>query len=307
MKIELTFLAYSYTAGNMKTLPPLNGLRAFDASGRTLTFRAASEELGVTQGAIAQQVRGLEEYLNISLFERHSKGLAFTASGRSYHSRIQSAFSEIREATENLRPEPGKVVISVTPTFASKWLIPNLPDFTAKHPNIDLRIMATERVSSFHSDGTNLAVRQGNPPFGASIDPYLLFKQEIIAVASKSLLDGAEVPLSSEVLKSLPKIHDTHDLWPRFMSKLNLEDKSGRGLRLSQTALSIDAAVAGQGIALASRFLVVNDIVDQNLMQVVPETLSGTGDFYLLARRTDVHQPALRSVIDWMKQLAIGG
>jgi LysR family glycine cleavage system transcriptional activator len=104
----------------MKQLPPLNGLRAFETAGRRLTFRAAAEELGVTQGAVAQHVRALEAQLGVALFERHSKGLAFTSAGRSYHTQVQSAFSTLREASENLRPETDKVVISVTPTFASK-------------------------------------------------------------------------------------------------------------------------------------------------------------------------------------------
>ena len=164
-------------------LPPLNSLRAFDAAGRRLSFRAAADELGVTQGAVAQHVRQLEAHLDVTLFERVPKGLAFTSPGRSYHARIAEAFAELRAATVALRPEQDKVVISVTPTFAAKWLIPNLPDFAEIHPDIDLRIMATEKVSSFHSDGIDLAVRQGTPPFGASLHATRLFKQEVIAVA----------------------------------------------------------------------------------------------------------------------------
>lgn len=151
-------------------LPPLNGLRAFEAAGRTLNFRAAAEKLGVTQGAVAQQVRGLEDRLGIRLFERHSKGLAFTAEGRGYHGQVALAFSILRDATAALQAEPSRVVISVTPSFASKWLIPNLPDFTERHPAIDLRVLATEAMSRFRTDGVDLAVRQGVPPFGASLE-----------------------------------------------------------------------------------------------------------------------------------------
>ncbi|MEM9642309.1 MAG: LysR family transcriptional regulator, partial [Pseudomonadota bacterium] len=120
----------------MTELPPLNSLRAFDAAGRRLSFRAAADELGVTQGAVAQHVRQLEAHLDVMLFERVPKGLAFTSVGRSYHSRIAGFFADLRTATAELKPEPNKVVISVTPTFAAKWLIPNLPDFTAAHPSI---------------------------------------------------------------------------------------------------------------------------------------------------------------------------
>ena len=105
------------------SLPPLNGLRAFETAGRRLNFRMAADELGVTQGAVAQQVRQLEAHLGLPLFERLPKGLAFTSSGRSYHAQVSAAFEELRNATNNLKPEPGKVLISVTPTFAAKWLI----------------------------------------------------------------------------------------------------------------------------------------------------------------------------------------
>ncbi len=114
----------------MSKLPPLNALRAFDAAGLHLNFRVAADEMGVTQGAIAQQVRLLEDHLGVKLFDRMPKGLAFTSVGRGYHAHISAAFADILSATNVLRPEPDKVLVSVTPTFAAKWLIPNLPDFS---------------------------------------------------------------------------------------------------------------------------------------------------------------------------------
>lgn len=183
----------------MDQIPPLNALRAFDVAGRHLNFRAAAGELGVTQGAVAQQVRLLEANLGIALFERLPKGLAFTPAGRGYHARVAAAFADLRAATDILRPEAEKILISVTPTFAAKWLLPNLPDFAATHPGIDLQVLATEKVSRFHGDGIDLAVRQGQPPFGASLEATLLFRQEIIAVAAPLLLDGRDLPLAPEL------------------------------------------------------------------------------------------------------------
>lgn len=290
----------------MDRLPPLNALRAFEVSGRTLTFRAAADELGVSQGAVAQQVRGLEAHLGMALFERQPKGLAFTDVGRSYHAQVQSAFSLLREATHNLKPAADKVLVSVTPTFASKWLIPNLPSFTEEHPNIDLRILATERVSSFHGDGIDLAIRQDSPPFAASLNAQLLFEQEIVAVASPSLVTGLPQPQTPEAIASLPKIHDTHQLWPLFLAGLGVEDKSGRGLQLNQTTLAIDAAIAGQGIALASRFLINRDLELGNLVLITPHTIRGKGDFYLLSRLDIKNRPSILSVIDWLKLKAAG-
>ncbi|MFU8779041.1 MAG: LysR substrate-binding domain-containing protein [Roseovarius sp.] len=283
----------------MSQLPPLNGLRAFDVAGRYLNFRAAADELGVTQGAVAQQVRQLEAHLGVTLFERLPKGLAFTSAGRGYHANVGAAFDALRNATDQLKPEPGKVLVSVTPTFAAKWLIPNLPDFSAKHPDIDLRILATEKVSSFHGDGIDLAVRQGTPPFGASLAAQLLFRQEVIAVAAPGLIDGHSVPVGPQTISAIPKLHDAHDLWPRFLGLLNIEDNGGRGLRLSQTSLAVDAALFGQGVALVSRFLVAQEIAAGRLIQITPETLSGEQDFYLLVARKFKKNSAIDAVVTW--------
>lgn len=285
----------------MTDLPPLNSLRAFDAAGRRLSFRAAADELGVTQGAVAQQVRQLEAHLDVILFERVPKGLAFTSVGRSFHSRIAGVFADLRAATAELKPEPNKVVVSVTPTFAAKWLIPNLPDFTATHPDIDLRIMATDKVSSFHSDGIDLAVRQGSPPFGASLDVTLLFKQTLIAVASPTLAGLGGHSLDPETLSKQPKIHDTHDLWPGYLAFLGVQDQSPRGLRLSQTSLAVDAAIAGQGVALVSRFLVAQDIEAGRLVEVGETWEAGGNDFYVLTPRTGNNNGSVSAVVSWLK------
>ncbi|MEM9633532.1 MAG: LysR substrate-binding domain-containing protein [Pseudomonadota bacterium] len=285
----------------MTSLPPLNGLRAFDAAGRRLSFRAAADELGVTQGAVAQHVRQLEAHLEVVLFERVPKGLALTSVGRSYHIKVAEAFANLRSATSELKPEPNKVLISVTPTFAAKWLIPNLPDFAETHPDIDLRVMATEKVSSFHSDGIDLAVRQGAPPFGASLQATLLFKHDVIAVAAPKLIGNQQTPLAPEILSKLPKIHDTHDLWQAYLSKLGAPNQSRRSLRLSQTALAVDAAIAGQGVALVSRFLVSQDLEAGRLKLVGKTRDVGGHDFYLLMERSASSKNSVFNVVSWLK------
>jgi len=281
-------------------LPPLNGLRAFSAAGRHLNFRAAAEELGVTQGAVAQQVRGLEDHLGLRLFLREPRGLAFTEEGRVYHAAVARGFAMFADATAALRSAPARVTISVTPTFASKWLIPRLAEFTQAHPGVDLRITATERVASFHADGIDLAVRQGVPPFGASLRADLLFAQEVIAVCAPHLISGNR-PID---LRALTLLHDTHDLWPRFSDKSDSHAATlTRGLRFNQTTLSIDAALAGQGVALASRFLVQRDLDAGRLVRPVEHVFEGEADFYLLSPRQGASAACLR-VRDWLRDMA---
>jgi len=283
-------------------LPPPNSLRAFEAAGRHLSFRAAAEELGVSQGAVAQQIRKLEDILGLRLFDRHARGLAFTANGRAYHEQVSAAFALLRDATRKLRPETTTVTISVTPTFAAKWLMPNLPQLTASHPDIDLRIVATERVLSFHGDGIDLAVRQGEPPFGASIEARLLFPNEIIAVAAPGLVSDRSLPLAPEAFGRMTLLHDAHNLWPEFLQAVFGQDhRGGQGrLSFSQTSLSIDAALNGHGIALASRFLVEKDLEAGRLLEVAGRSLGGRRDFHLLAPRSEHRSSAVRMVMDWL-------
>ena len=274
------------------SLPPLNALRAFDAAGRHLNFRRAAEELRVTQGAVAQHVRALEIHLDVTLFERRPKGVALTQVGHEYHANIAGAFDALRQATDQVRPSPQKVIISVTPTFASKWLIPHLPNFSAQHPDIDLRVLATEHMSSFAADGIDLAVRQGSPPFGATLEAWPLFRSEAIAVAAPQF--------AQDHLVDLPKLHDTHDLWPEFYRVLGHDMPDDRGMRFSQTALAIDAAIAGQGVALASRFLVEQDLRAGRRIQISEVALEEPVEFFLLARRNRKRTPHVDLVISWV-------
>ncbi len=288
----------------MEALPPLNALRAFEVAGRYLNFRLAAQEMGLTQGAVAQQVRLLEAHLGMPLFERHAKGLAFTSAGRGYHAAVAASFDGLRAATGVLRPEPEKVLISVTPVFAAKWLIPNLPSFSERHPEIDLRIMATEKLSSFHSEGINLAIRQGAPPFGAALEAVCLFRQEVIAVASPNLTAAGALPLTASALAKLPKLHDGHDLWPQFLAQIGAEDQSGRGLRLNQVALAIDAAISGQGVALVPRFLVARDLKAGTLLQVTDQVLEGDKGFYLLTEPRKKRSKAVEQVRQWLVDMS---
>ena len=272
-------------------LPPLNALRAFEASARYLNFRLAAEELGVTQGAVAQQVRGLEAQLGIKLFDRLPRTLALTDQGRRYAGQLRRAFELMTEATVRLRPEPLRLTISVTPTFASKWLIPRLPAFTGAHPDIELRIVATEGLANFQSDGVDLAVRQDRPPFGPGLVADLLFEQEVVAVCSPMLLGDPPHKLTPEDISRFTLLDDAHDLWPEFIEHaLGLPlPPSFKRVSFNQTSLAIDAAIAGQGLTVASRFLVEQDLTTHRLVQAFEPTMRGSLNSYVVTLRKPRH------------------
>lgn len=287
-------------------LPPLNGLRVFEVVTRHLNFRLAAEELGVTQGAVAQQIRGLEAELGLMLFERHPRTLALTEAGRSYVANIRRAFELIAEATETLKPEPKHLTISVTPTFASRWLIPRLSDFTAAHPDIDLRILASDRISNFQTDAVDIAVRYGRPPFGPGLNAELLFEQVIIAVASPLLIEKLGPPGEADNLTRYVLLHDAHNFWPQFLERAYPKGAiaAAKNIRFNQTSLAIDAAIAGQGLALASLFFVQEDIAAGRLARPLETELRVGADFHVVSPRRPRHPEPVADVRRWLLNAA---
>lgn len=278
-----------------RTLPPLNALRAFEAAGRKLNFRAAADELGVSQGAVAQQVRALEDHLGLSLFHRLPRGLALTPSGTAYLAGMTRAFDTMVEATAQILARPEAVTISVTPTFATKVLLPRLADLNSALPGIELRIVATEAVSDFDRDQIDIAVRLTRPPFPEGHEALLLFRQNLVAVASPHLIGNPPLPMTAEQLRALPLLHDAHNHWPAFFGV------TGKlpGAVFNQTALALDAAMAGQGIAIAAHAFVHADIETGRLHQVTEVTRAAGPDYYLVRKRRQIHGQAAQAVWSW--------
>ena len=277
-----------------RDLPPLNALRAFEVAGRRLNFRVAADELGVTQGAVAQQVRALEAHLGLALFQRLPRGLALTPPGASYLADVTRALDILGEATARLLARTDAVTISVTPTFAAKVLIPRLADFNAALPGVELRIVATEALSDFDRDQVDIAVRLTHPPFPAKQEARLLFRQDLVAVASPHLVGRMTLPLAPEQLLALPLLHDAHGHWPAFLRT------SGKlpGAVFNQTTLALDAALAGQGAAIAARAFVQADLDAGRLVQVAESALTTGPDYFLVRKRSVFPVEAVDSVWD---------
>ncbi len=280
-------------------LPSLNALRAFEAAARHLNFRAAADELGVTQGAVAQHVRGLESDLGLKLFERLPRQLALTSAGRSYAAHVARAFTLLIEATDSLRPQPLRLTISATPSITSKWLVPRLPAFTAAHPQLELNILASDALANFQSDGVDIAIRQGRPPFGPGLTADLLFEQEIVAICAPALRPAVSAEAE---LAHLPLLRDGHDLWPEFFERAlgRAMPLTIRSMRFNQTALAIDAAIAGQGVALASRFLIEPDLAAGRLVQLEMPGMRGGLDFHVVSARKPRHPEQTALVRAWL-------
>ncbi len=276
-----------------RRLPPLNALRAFEVSGRLLSFRAASEELGVTQGAVAQQVRALEAHMGQPLFHRLPRGLRLTAQGAAYLAEVSRAFDVLGAATARLASHPRRVIISVTPTVATRLLIPRLAALQQALPGVELRTIADENLPDFTRDEVDIAIGLATPPLSPDLEARLLIAQRVIAVASPRLLAGRVLPLAVAELRDLPILHHCQDHWPAFLGQ------QLSGPRFSLTTLALDAAVAGQGVVAAAAAFIGPELADGRLVQVMPHLLRASPDYYIVRRAQGQPDPVLETVWQW--------
>ncbi|SDX54583.1 LysR family transcriptional regulator, glycine cleavage system transcriptional activator [Ruegeria halocynthiae] len=279
----------------MTALPPLNALRAFEASARHLNFRLAAEELGVTQGAVAQQVRGLEARLGAGLFERLPRGLRLTEAGRRFHAPLRRAFRLIEEAVDDLSGQR-QITISVTPSFASKWLVPRLNGFMSSYPDVSVQVDAGERLANFQSDGIDIAVRQSRAPIAPDLIATPLFSTEFVVVCSPEL--AAEITVPADLMKHV-LLSDSHGLWPLFLERAGVEGRP-RMMSFSQTSLAIDAAISGQGFALANAPLVSSELAAGRLVQPLSEVLIDDLSFFIVTPKKPRQPELVKQMRDWL-------
>ncbi len=275
--------------------PPLNALRMFDAAARHGNFRLAAEEVFVTQGAVAQQVRKLEDNLGLLLFTRLPRGLALTEAGALYHAEIRKALEIIDRATENLRPSPAAVVLSVPPSLATKWLVPRLADLALEHPEITLDLRASERLTDFTRDKVDLAVRQGRMRQRDGLIVTEFAPLEMLAV-TRAVPSFRVHAMAIADFAGHRLIEDGHRHWTRLFEAAG-HAAPDVALSFNQTALAIDAAVAGQGIALAPRLL-VEDALGAGQLDVLWQVPARHEAYYLL--HPDRPHPARDTVRDWL-------
>lgn len=281
-------------------LPSLNALRMFDAAARRLNFGRAAEELNLTQGAVAQQVRRLETDLGRKLFLRHARGLELTAEGRTYAADIRRAMAIIDEVTRSLAPERRTLTLSVPPSFATKVLAANLPVFLAEHPEIEVEIRASEAIANFRADAVDLAIRQGAPPFGEDVDATMLCSLDLCALCSAD--QAPDGPTDLEVIASAHRlIYDGHAHWDSLLDQTVLAG-SPQILRFNQTALALDAAANGQGVAIAPAILAKSDVIAGKLTEVWRAQDSGAQGYYIVTPSGGANS-SVEAMIDWLKTL----
>lgn len=290
-----------------------HNLVAFEAAARHLSFSRAAEELSVTQPAVSQSVRRLEEVLGARLFLRLHRSLALTDAGRRLAEELGDAFDRIQSVARQIGREAaqGHVTMLVSTAFATWWLVPRLSAFHRLHPDIDLRLETVDRDIDIARQATTLAVRRGDgawPSYAAA----LIAPERLTAVASPDLLQRYGMPETPADLAALPKIHldEPHRFrpgWPDFLAAAGLSwTDRGDGLRLNDYALVMQAAQAGEGVALGWAHICDRPVRQGVLRQVGPWSWTTGAGFHLVWSEPEVLTPQTRIVRDWVLEAARG-
>ena len=305
-----------------QNLPPLTALRAFEVAARHLSFSKAAEELHVTTAAISHQIKGLEEFLGVQLFRRLNRGLELTDVGKAGLPGLREGFAGLAEAVQKMRgqAENTGLTVAVTPSFASKWLVPRLQRFAAIHPDIDLRISAGMNVVDgssseapcdiFRNSGIDVAIQFGKGDYsGCRVEK--LFPVSAVPLCSPRLLQGEHPLRTPEDLRHHTLLHDDTvyegrpDYWSAWLELAGVEGVNvSRGLHFNHVSLALESAIDGQGVVLSLMPLAAGDIAAGRLVIPFDLILPLPYAYYLISPETAADQPELATFREWLLEEA---
>lgn len=266
----------------------LPALRAFVEVGRHGSVKGAAGELGVTPGAVSQQIKMLEGQLGVSLFERGNREIRLTREGLLLYGNLAPGFRQIDDAlhafTER-RPGPDTLVVSTTPSFAACWLAERIGRFTRVHPGIELRLETSEQVMDLRAMGIDLAIRHGSGRW-PSLEVTPLFPTRLVMVAAPGILLDGPLAMSEDCLR-YPLLHDRNRAdWLTWLSALGVMPPRGalKGLSYADDALLIQAAAAGQGLALVRDVSAFDDLAMGKIVLATQATVPLPDGYFVVTR-----------------------
>jgi LysR family glycine cleavage system transcriptional activator len=291
----------------MKTLPglpPLPALRVFECVGRLQSFRAAGEELCISQSAVSYHIKQLEQELGVQLFLRQPRGISFTEPGQRYHELVGRAFRLLHEGTAALRAPaaPARLKVSVLPSFAAGWLVQRLDGFRALHPALEVVLDPGLGLADLERGDADLAVRYGRGDW-SDVQCELLLPERLLPVASPALLrHGPAVRVPGDLLgHTLLQVSRPYE-WSLWADAMGVDLAGARMLQLTDYNIVLQAAVDGLGVAMGREFL-VRGRVDAGMLApacgaAVAVPLLG---YWVCLPRSGV-KPQARAFADWMRQ-----
>jgi LysR family glycine cleavage system transcriptional activator len=294
-------------------LPPLSALRAFESAARHMSFSRAADELSVTPGAVSHQIRALEEELGVALFRRLNRAIELTDAARLLLPGLSEAFRGIEETVGRVRAhtDTGVLTVTTSPSFAAKWLVLRLHRFQERHPEIDVRVSATEDLVAFGKGDVDLGIRYGTGHYpGLSIEK--LFENEVFPVCSPGLLDGEHALTAPAALGHYALIHDqtvdkdplvpTWSMWLKAAGVPGIDAE--HGLRFNNSFLALEAAIAGRGVALANSTIAAGDLATRRLVRPFALGLPDRFSYWIVLPPGAIERRKIRIFRDWLRDEA---
>ena len=293
-------------------LPSLNGLRAFEAAARHLSFTQAASELNVTQTAISHQIRRLEEELGIRLFIRKNRALALTPKARDYLPGVRAAFNDLRLATDRLlrKDDDHVLTVSTLASLAAKWLLPRLTAFQEAHPGIDVRITTSTALVDFKSGDVDAAIRYGRGNWQGLRADWLM-ADDFFPVCSPALPGGKRPLKAPEDLRDHVLLHTStnSDDWRQWLTAAGLPSDISKqpGITFDLILMTVQAAIDGIGVAMGRTSYVQDDIAKGRLVVPFKIALPVDAGFYLVSPEGVAEPPKLSAFRQWLIASAKNG
>lgn len=285
----------------MRKLPPLHSLRAFEATARLNGVHKAALELCVTHGAVSRQLKQLEAWLGLSLFDRSARNIKLNKQGEIYLKSITSALDLIEQSSLNMHQQaPSSAIgISTTHSIASKWLVDKLKLFSSES-EIEIWLHLEQACIDFQQTSVDLALRMGNGPW-PELHCIALLSDRLIAVASPALISSPLTSSASLTHYKLLHDQDPASQWQRFFTENQLPAiDTSKGMRYSSTDIVLASAADGQGVALVSEQLARSDLAKGKLIRVLPQSVSLGNYFWLVMPRASYLKAEIKTFCDWL-------
>ncbi len=289
-----------------RTLPPLSALRALEALDRLGSATAVAEELNLTQSAVSRQLKTLEDHLATQLFLRDRRALRLTPQASAFAATVRDALDRIAQGALSLRLDPsgGALNLSILPSFGMRWLVPRLPDFAQKHPDVTVNMATRLSPFSFAAEPFDAAIHFGRPETWPGTHSLALMVEEVRPLAAPALLPDAPVPPSDLTRLPLLHIQSRPNAWPRWFAAHDIPHGTLSGTSFDQFTTIAQAALHGMGVALLPDFMTRSERATGQLRPATETPAFALGTYHLVWPADRIAPPALSAFIAWLENLA---
>ena len=283
---------------------PLNGLRVFESVAAHLSFAEAAEALHVTPAAVSMQIRSLEQYLRVPLFRRSGRSIALTAEGELLLPGVRRGLSALQQSMQQLRQDRsrGALSISTLASFLQKWLLPRLPQFHDRHPDIELSIHTSRTPVDFASSDFHAAVRMTTHPSPALYNEKLM-DEWFVPVCTRELLLKYGPLRDSADLKRFPLLHSSDEEWSFWLNPGDALEWQERGTAFGDSLTVLAGAEQGLGLALTRWSLVAQDLAAGRIVQASERVAPCPRAYYFVCPETYVTMPKVQQFVSWLREM----